>query len=587
MGIDIGPMIDAVGAIRRAEHTGRCATYVIAASDATAQEKAQADVVLTGTNDEVQINALVASGITIGFFGTVNIGNNIVLITLTNFRLMGLDSKATIKARNQVRTTLAANVDHGATSITVSDSTGFLIGQRIGIRDTGSGANSENVVISNIVGNVLTISAIVKAGTPAYLSGADVADSWNSVEVYNSTGIELDHFTVDQNYTNWAYPVGGCGYNFGIELNYSKGSVHDITVKNIRDNGISIINNYTLACDAPIVYNCVFDTGATASKYFTSGTVSGLHCQTGIMISHHNKFRSLLTGVCAESCGDIAVRDSQFTTMGTNSLFTNTSCGALEFIGNRCDSGCVQYIGSGPVKMCLNDMTFDSTNGLTVSGLVATPIVSGFIQNNIIIQKTNTGVHCIVLFEYAQNIVISGNKIYGASHTEDWVHQGGGIWAYSATVGNLTITDNIIDNVYYFFLLPYLTGEKTIIRNNRLGQSVYFCNYWAYTTAYIQGNVGFNPVGLIATPIGTAKIGASGSGTAVTASTDYVVTITDCFITSTNSSNANNAILIKDNLGNTIIGPVSTLTAQFVPVDYKINWGAFTGTAGTVTVWGN
>lgn len=41
--------------------TGRTATYVIAASDATAQEKAQADVVCDGTADEVEINAAITA----------------------------------------------------------------------------------------------------------------------------------------------------------------------------------------------------------------------------------------------------------------------------------------------------------------------------------------------------------------------------------------------------------------------------------------------------------------------------------------------------------------------------------------------
>jgi hypothetical protein len=100
---------------------------------------------------------------------------------------------------------------------------------------------------------------------------------------------------------------------------------------------------------------------------------------------------------------------------------------------------------------------------------------------------------------------------------------------------------------------------------------------------------GFNPVGKITNPFGTATAGLLGVGGAAAvpvASKNYTVFLSDIFITAANSSNANNSITISDNLGNAIQSGLSTLTALYVPAGFIINWGAFTGTAGAVSAWG-
>lgn len=97
---------------------------------------------------------------------------------------------------------------------------------------------------------------------------------------------------------------------------------------------------------------------------------------------------------------------------------------------------------------------------------------------------------------------------------------------------------------------------------------------------------GFNPVNQIVNPFGTGLVGFGGSGTSPSPSTDYVVIYSDIFITAADSSNNDNSITVKDAAGNAIQSGLSTLTALFVPAGYRINWGAFSGTAGAVTVWG-
>jgi hypothetical protein len=99
-----------------------------------------------------------------------------------------------------------------------------------------------------------------------------------------------------------------------------------------------------------------------------------------------------------------------------------------------------------------------------------------------------------------------------------------------------------------------------------------------------------NPFGLLANPFLTANniVGLYEYGvSAPVASTNYYITGCDLIITSTDSGNSDCAIIVKDPYGNTIVTGLHTLTQMFLPVGYYINWGAFTGVAPTVTIWGN
>lgn len=128
----------------------------------------------------------------------------------------------------------------------------------------------------------------------------------------------------------------------------------------------------------------------------------------------------------------------------------------------------------------------------------------------------------------------------------------------------------------------------SILSNQFSGSANVAVDPGAFNILYIRNNYGLNPLNKITNPFNVNNLTYLGGGAAIpTASTDYGVYTCDMFINAADSSNANNAILVKDNAGNTIIGPVSTLTGQFVPIGYKVNWGAFTGTAGAVACFGN
>jgi hypothetical protein len=101
----------------------------------------------------------------------------------------------------------------------------------------------------------------------------------------------------------------------------------------------------------------------------------------------------------------------------------------------------------------------------------------------------------------------------------------------------------------------------------------------------IINNAPFNPFGVITNPFDTTNdlIHLNGSASVPSASTDYAICLVSCRIISTDSSNTDCSITIKDKDGNTIESGLSTYDNWLEP-EWTINWGAFTGTAPTVTV---
>lgn len=99
----------------------------------------------------------------------------------------------------------------------------------------------------------------------------------------------------------------------------------------------------------------------------------------------------------------------------------------------------------------------------------------------------------------------------------------------------------------------------------------------------LRGNSGYNPVGKITNFIGTGTIGLLGTTSTVVSGTTYTVTGVDLFITSTGGTGA--SIALYDQSGNVVASGMSTLTAQYVPVGWKINWTW--STVPTVAVFGN
>jgi hypothetical protein len=93
-----------------------------------------------------------------------------------------------------------------------------------------------------------------------------------------------------------------------------------------------------------------------------------------------------------------------------------------------------------------------------------------------------------------------------------------------------------------------------------------------------------NPYGIITDPFASSTIRPGGSAAAPTHSTAYTVWWYDVLITSTGGTGVSISI-IDPVTGNNVASGLTALNSFYLPVGYKINWGAFTA-APTVTVAG-
>lgn len=101
----------------------------------------------------------------------------------------------------------------------------------------------------------------------------------------------------------------------------------------------------------------------------------------------------------------------------------------------------------------------------------------------------------------------------------------------------------------------------------------------AFTYTGVSGGNSFTGCGVHA-----ATVGGEAIIPCPVASTDYVIREVDQFVVVAGGTAV--SIAIKDNLGNTIQSGLTTL-AQLLPLGWKINLGAFTGTPPTVASYGN
>jgi len=102
----------------------------------------------------------------------------------------------------------------------------------------------------------------------------------------------------------------------------------------------------------------------------------------------------------------------------------------------------------------------------------------------------------------------------------------------------------------------------------------------------IRNNVGLNPYGQIAIPFNTGfdTIGLMGNSSTPSADTVYTIVSFDQLITSAGGTGVD--IIIMDPSNNVVASGLTSLSAQFLPIGYKINFGSFVA-APTVAAFGN
>lgn len=305
-------------------------------------------------------------------------------------------------------------------------------------------------------------------------------------------------------------------------------------VANTSQDGIQISSANGAILDAYINDVGVFSVGGNSLNIQQAGT-AGKH-----WVREFYSEDCLQNGIL-QNGGFLRVVDSYIIGNALFGLSTLTGYQLVEIFNNMFSSntgGAISIVGATTYGSIITG------NRITLNGGVATPQVS---------LSGNSGL--------AQRYIVASNKFADG--------RGGG-----------TQVNN--------HLVLGTSGTGSIVNNDFSGSTNIAVDPGTFLLLNLHNNKGLNPIGKITNPFLTNHINyLHGNAAVPTASTDYGIYTCDVIVTAADSANTNNAIIIKDAVGgNTLTNPVSTLNGYFIPQGYAINWGAFTGAAGAVTISG-
>ena len=145
---------------------------------------------------------------------------------------------------------------------------------------------------------------------------------------------------------------------------------------------------------------------------------------------------------------------------------------------------------------------------------------------------------------------------------------------------------------YYWYPTSSTAGKQRVDFSHNCFRDNATLGYppWSNHVDFIfKDNEGLNPIGYVATPfkiVGSTCIiihpHVYGASATPTANTNYEVQGTDIILTSTGGTGVN--ITVTDLNGNALFMDAATLTLQYIPRGYFVNFGAFS-VAPTVTVY--
>ncbi len=295
--------------------------------------------------------------------------------------------------------------------------------------------------------------------------------------------------------------------------------------------------------------------------------------QGGVAISNPICYNNVENGICASSSGSVSGGGATITggmlyknkigfgssIAGSNlfgytltgvQIFDNTN-GVFLYSGNDC-----AFVGCNVSNNGHAGFYLTGAGWCTISGCVIQ-------QNGTLASTTPYGIYVVGSSVYS--LLVSGCIMGNDTGQSGSSNQTTDIYEAAAPGGEYNVYVNNIHN-------PENRANMIVIASG--------------SQSRVINNKGPNPLNKITNPFGTGTIGLGGSAAVPTASTQYLVTTCDIFITAADSSNSNNDITVEDGASNTVQAGLHTLTALYVPVGWIINWHAFTGTAGAVTVWG-
>jgi hypothetical protein len=229
---------------------------------------------------------------------------NSIILAGSNKTLMGYG--ATIKRSSELKTTTTATVSSGGTSITVVSSSGFAIGDKCLLLDqtapnggSANGEQSNQLTISNIVGNVITVNSVTLASSISggnFAVGAILIKTFDMFSITSATysGCKIYGLTFDGNRTNnttykgWIY--NGTMRNLPISSIVKDCNFIQIPNENLFVEGPSrIINNYAEGLNGSFCHLTNGAIGTRIGKVDITGNYVYNACQVTVAISGHNE----------------------------------------------------------------------------------------------------------------------------------------------------------------------------------------------------------------------------------------------------------------------------------------------------------
>jgi hypothetical protein len=379
--------------------TGRGATYVIAASDATALEKSQADVVCDGVEDDTDIQAFIntlVNGGSISFSsGHFSLLKSVWINNLDNIMLYGQGNATVFSPANVVESTLAVAANPGDGTVNVANGSVFRIGQQVMICTKNYTTNDkEPARITNVVGNVITLESNLAL---AHGMGSAVYSACAVIEALNSDGLILRDFKIDGNLANQYYysqnedvcnPIGGGNLIIfqiqnGIFLKSCKHCiVESVSTYKVAGWGgiVSRLGSYNqiIHCDISYSVNHGIILGITDAYSSIEGCKSGFNGSITTKLGH---------GICVEASGYNQVIGN----------FTNN---------NYADGYYLWSTGNNIIVS--SNVSYHDPMGINCA------ISEAIISNNIINPNTPTSPEygVIGISSTASKCILTGNKIY-------------------------------------------------------------------------------------------------------------------------------------------------------------------------------
>jgi hypothetical protein len=590
----------------------------------TPDEILQCDRVLNGTADDIVINTLIASGVSLhmasGYYAFINpvAINGKVNVQIQADYNAKISSPAAVESfiiTDSTNVTLEGLEIYNLTPATDPGRTGAILivgSSHVNIRwnrihDCWNAIWARCNLVTHVKTSGLTIEHnefyngyYMTMCLSSGVKWVDIHDniihdngpgSGGNLYAISSTGVAIEDAT--SRYPEWVDVHDNIIINIGSGLAIGQGvDMHAGNHINIHDNTIDIVGGTAILLHA---------LGSAANETWESWKITG------------NSINDCTAGIGAQNDNDnLAIRNVQI----NGNLITNWRSVAISIaVYNHAGDSMSQ------INICNNQISMFTGNvaatAITILGSSPNNVLnSGLIVSGNAISGKNeaynggTQIHATYSFlsRYFNDVSVIGNSwqyfmsIVGPAFTTAGVNHvisdnqillcRNGVTGIFYTYGpDAVITDNTIR------ILAGVTGttgigcnDANVIRPLIRGNSLYGVatpiSYAAAITPTIYNNQQINPVGLIANPVGAAHIGLNGAGATIVSATVYTVIGTDIWVTLADSAGADNAILIKDTAGNTFVSASHTLANQFIPRGYTLTV-TFTGAAGAIVVFGN